>query len=717
MNLELNINNLNCAHCGHKIETAIAKLPEVEKCYLNFYIKKITLTVDKNVNIKDLLKEINLIANKIEYGVSFTSNNSEETNCNYPEECKCSDTHNKGSNFKNYSYDKHKINNLILVIATISLVLSLFFPFSVYKKLILIIIYFLVGYDILWKSILNLKNKNFLDENFLMSLATIGAISIGEYTEAIGVMIFYKIGEYFQEKAVGNSKKSIESLLKLKNITANLKDISGETKKVRPEALKKDDIIIVKVGESIPVDGIIIKGSSSLNSAALTGESLPISVQIGTEVLSGNINLEEILEIKVLREYKNSAISKIIKMVEESNSKKSEIDKFITKFAKYYTPIVVSLAVFIALIIPLFLGDFQLWFKKALIFLVISCPCALVLSVPLTFFSSIGLCSKRGILVKGANYLERLNKIDSIIFDKTGTLTKGTFKIDEIIHINSSKNEVLEIAKAGEIYSNHPLAKSILNYNTFKINENNINNYKEISGKGISCTYKNDSILVGNKKLMDTFNINYNHINLLENNSNVFIAKNNNLIGIIKFSDEIKEDATKTINFLKDIDISSYLLTGDNKNIGEKVGSKIGFKKENIFTNLLPENKVSILTKIKDKSKGTIFVGDGINDAPSLNLADIGIAMGGIGSDIAVESADIVLINDEPSKIIELLKIVKINKKIVIQNITFSLGVKFIVMLLGIMGLANIWMAIFADVGVSLIAVLNASRILKIKKL
>ncbi|MDP0489124.1 MAG: heavy metal translocating P-type ATPase, partial [Fusobacterium sp. JB020] len=638
-------------------------------------------------------------------------------NCNYPEECKCSDTHNKGSNFKNYSYDKHKINNLILVIATISLVLSLFFPFSVYKKLILIIIYFLVGYDILWKSILNLKNKNFLDENFLMSLATIGAISIGEYTEAIGVMIFYKIGEYFQEKAVGNSKKSIESLLKLKNITANLKDISGETKKVRPEALKKDDIIIVKVGESIPVDGIIIKGSSSLNSAALTGESLPISVQIGTEVLSGNINLEEILEIKVLREYKNSAISKIIKMVEESNSKKSEIDKFITKFAKYYTPIVVSSAVFIALIIPLFLGGFQLWFKKALIFLVISCPCALVLSVPLTFFSSIGLCSKRGILVKGANYLERLNKIDSIIFDKTGTLTKGTFKIDEIIHINSSKNEVLEIAKAGEIYSNHPLAKSILNYNTFKINENNINNYKEISGKGISCTYKNDSILVGNKKLMDTFNINYNHINLLENNSNVFIAKNNNLIGIIKFSDEIKEDATKTINFLKDIDISSYLLTGDNKNIGEKVGSKIGFKKENIFTNLLPENKVSILTKIKDKSKGTIFVGDGINDAPSLNLADIGIAMGGIGSDIAVESADIVLINDEPSKIIELLKIVKINKKIVIQNITFSLGVKFIVMLLGIMGLANIWMAIFADVGVSLIAVLNASRILKIKKL
>ena len=709
MNLELNINNLNCAHCGHKIETAIAKLPEVEKCYLNFYIKKITLTVDKNVNIKDFLKKINLIANKIEYGVSFTSNN--------PEECKCSETHNKGSNFKNYSYDKHKINNLILVIATISLILSLFFPFSVYKKLILIIIYFLVGYDILWKSILNLKNKNFLDENFLMSLATIGAISIGEYTEAIGVMIFYKIGEYFQEKAVGNSKKSIESLLKLKNITANLKDISGETKKVRPEALKKDDIIIVKVGESIPVDGIVIKGSSSLNSAALTGESLPISAQIGTEVLSGNINLEEILEIKVLREYKNSAISKIIKMVEESNSKKSEIDKFITKFAKYYTPIVVSSAIFIALIIPLFLGDFQLWFKKALIFLVISCPCALVLSVPLTFFSSIGLCSKRGILVKGANYLERLNKIDSIIFDKTGTLTKGTFKIDEIIHINSSKNEVLEIAKAGEIYSNHPLAKSILNYNTFKINENNINNYKEISGKGISCTYKNDSILVGNKKLMDTFNINYNHINLLENNSNVFIAKNNNLIGIIKFSDEIKEDATKTINFLKDIDISSYLLTGDNKNIGEKVGSKIGFKKENIFTNLLPENKVSILTKIKDKSKGTIFVGDGINDAPSLNLADIGIAMGGIGSDIAVESADIVLINDEPSKIIELLKIVKINKRIVIQNITFSLGVKFIVMLLGIMGLANIWMAIFADVGVSLIAVLNASRILKIKKL
>ena len=609
------------------------------------------------------------------------------------------------------------MDNIILIVASISLILSLFLPSNIYKNLALIIIYLLVGHDVLRKSVINLINKNFLDENFLMSIATIGAIGIGEYTEAIGVMIFYKIGEYFQEKAVGNSKKSIESLLKLKNISANLKILSGETKEVRPKTLKKGDIIVVKVGESIPIDGIVVKGSSTLNSAALTGESLPVFVETGAKVLSGNINLEGILEIKVLREYKNSAISKIVKMVEESNSKKSEIDKFITKFAKYYTPVVVITAIFIGLILPIFLGNFGLWFKKSLIFLVISCPCALVLSVPLTFFSSIGLCSKRGILVKGANYLERLNKIDSIIFDKTGTLTKGTFKIDKIININSSKKEVLEIAKAGEIYSNHPLAKAIINYDNLKIDENNINNYKEFSGKGTSCKYKNNPIAVGNKKLMDLFKIKYDHLNLEEDNSTVYVIKNSILIGIIKFSDEIKKDAKKTIESLNLLNISSYLLTGDNKKIGEKVGTKIGFNKENIFTNLLPENKVSILKKIKNKSKGTIFVGDGINDAPSLNISDIGIAMGGIGSDIAVESADIVLINDEPSKIIELLKIVKINRKIVNENIIFSLGIKFIVMFLGILGLANIWMAIFADVGVSLIAVLNASRILKIKKL
>lgn len=672
----------------------------MKTCHLNFYSKKLDITSIDDLD-KDLFsKKINSIAGKIEYGVTF---NLENLNGNI-------------NSKKNLSFD-NKLESFILITVSIILAISFFFQNNLYKTIILMILYLIIGYDILWKSVVNLKNKNFLDENFLMSIATIGAISIGEYTEAIGVMIFYKIGEHFQEKAVGNSKKSIESLLKLKNINANLKTKSGEMKVVKPETLKKDDVIIVKVGESIPVDGIVIKGNSNLNTSTLTGESLPLFVEEESEVLSGSVNLGKVLEIKVLREYKNSAISKIIKMVEESNVNKADIEKFITKFARYYTPTVVISAIIIGIFPPLFLGNFQIWFKKSLIFLVISCPCALVLSIPLTFFSSIGLASKRGILIKGANFLERLTNIDSVVFDKTGTLTKGIFMVNKVINFNSSENEIIELAKAGELYSNHPLAKAILKYKNIKIDENKIKNHEEISGKGTSCIYKNNSILVGNIKLMEHFNIDCQLSKLKENNSIIYIAKNNILIGAILLSDEIKKDSKKTLEFLDNLNISSYLLTGDNKETGEIIGKEIGFKKENIFTNLLPENKVSILNKIKNKSVGTIFIGDGVNDAPSLNVSDIGIAMGGIGSDLAIESANIVLINDEPSKLIELLKIVKINKKVVKENIVFSLGIKLAVMLLSLFGFANIWMAIFADVGVSLIAVLNASKILAIKKL
>ena len=702
MKLELAIHNLNCAHCAQKIETALTNLPEVETCHLNFYSKKLVITSFNSLDKGLFIKEINSIAGKIEYGVSFNLETlNENTAVNYKKKISFSD----------------KLESFILITVSILLAVSFFFENSLYKTIILIILYLIIGYDILWKSIVNLKNKNFLDENFLMSIATIGAISIGEYTEAIGVMIFYKIGEHFQEKAVGNSKKSIEALLKLKNINANLKTKSGEMKVVKPETLKKDDVIIVKVGESIPVDGIVIKGNSNLNTSTLTGESLPLFVEEKSEVLSGSVNLGKVLEIKVLREYKNSAISKIIKMVEESNVNKADIEKFITKFARYYTPTVVISAIIIGIFPPLFLGNFQIWFKKSLIFLVISCPCALVLSIPLTFFSSIGLASKRGILIKGANFLERLTNIDSVVFDKTGTLTKGIFMVNKVINFNSSENEIIELAKAGELYSNHPLAKAIIKYQNIKIDENKIKNHEEIPGKGTSCIYKNNFILVGNIKLMEHFNIDCHLSTLKETNSVIYIAKNNLLIGAILLSDEIKKDSKKTIDFLNNLNISSYLLTGDNKETGEIIGKQIGFKKENIFTNLLPENKVSILNNIKNKSVGTIFIGDGINDAPSLNVSDVGIAMGGIGSDLAIESANIVLINDEPSKLIELLKIVKINKKVVKENIVFSIGIKLAVMLLSLFGFANIWMAIFADVGVSLIAVLNASKILTIKKL
>ncbi len=596
-------------------------------------------------------------------------------------------------------------------------IISIFIPNVEVKTAFLLIAYIVAGGDILYRSLLNIKNGNFLDENFLMSIATIGALFLREYREAVGVMIFYKVGEYFQERAVNNSRKSIQSLLEVKANYANLKLHDGTIKQVDPETLSVNDIIIIKPGEKVAVDGVVEKGTSSLNTAALTGESLPVFVEKGTEILSGSLNIDGMIEVRVTKEYKDSAISKIIEMVENASDKKADAEKFITKFARYYTPVVVLAAVIVGLGIPVIFGDFKLWFGRALIFLVISCPCALVLSVPLTFFSSIGLSSKRGILIKGGNYLEKLKEVNAVVFDKTGTLTKGKFQIENIETAEGfSKEELIEISKAGEFYSNHPIGKAVLNYKDIKISEQDIKDYKEISGKGVSAVYKGKNILVGNKKLMKDFNIQID-FSKEESSTAVYATQDGKYAGALYLADEIKSDSSKTIEELKKMNIVSYMLTGDNKKTGELVGEKLGFKKENIFTQLLPQDKVKILNDIKKKNKAVIFVGDGINDAPVLSLADIGIAMGGAGSDIAVESADIVFINDEPYKVVETLKIAAENKKVVMQNIYFSLGVKILVMILGVMGIANMWLAIFADVGVSAIAVLNASKILRIKKL
>lgn len=643
---------------------------------------------------------------------------------NHSHEEKHSHTHSHEIKFSHEEEENEKEKSRKIDYEKISLfgglilfIISLFISKGTVKTAVLLTAYIVAGGDVLYKSLLNIKNKNFLDENFLMSIATIGAIFLKEYNEAVGVMIFYKIGEYFQEKAVNNSRKSIQSLLEVKASYANIKLPDGKIEKTAPENLKIGDIIVVKPGEKIAVDGVIIKGASSLDTSALTGESLPVFVEENTEVLSGSLNIDGMIEIKVTKEYKDSAISKIIEMVENASDKKAQSEKFITKFARYYTPFVVLAALVVGIGIPMIFGDFKLWFGRALIFLVISCPCALVLSVPLTFFSSIGLASKRGILIKGGNYLEKLKDIEAVVFDKTGTLTKGKFKIEKInCSKGFSENEVLEIGKAGEFYSNHPIGKAVLNYKDIKISEENIKDYKEISGKGVSALYKEKNILVGNKKLMKDNNITVENIGE-EDGTTVYIALNNEYIGSLHLADEIKNDSSKTLEELKKINIKTYMLTGDNKKIGEFVGEKLGFEKENVFTGLLPQDKVSVLNKIKEKSKGVIFVGDGINDAPVLSLADIGIAMGGAGSDIAVESADIVFINDEPYKVVETLKIAAENKKVVMQNIYFSLGVKLLVMILGVIGLANMWLAIFADVGVSAIAVLNASKILRIKKL
>ena len=748
------VEGLKCGHCATKIQEQIEKIEGVQNCILNFYTKKITADIDDSINEKHFLKTINEIASKIETGAKiFENDNStehnfhhekhehkhecgcgyhheehhEENHCccgsthkhNHNEHCNCGHEHKHEEKNNDFSKKENKINyeKISLFGGLVLFIISFFISNTILKSAFLLIAYLVAGGDVLYKSLINIKHGNFLDENFLMSIATIGAVSIKEYNEAVGVMIFYKIGEYFQEKAVNNSRNSIQNLLKIKANFANLKLSNGDIKKVTPEILKIDDVIVVKPGEKIAVDGVIINGSSSIDTSALTGESLPIFVEKGTEVLSGSLNIDGMLEIKVTKEYKNSTISKIIEMVENASDKKAKSEKFITKFAKYYTPFVVLTAVIVGLAIPIIFGNFKLWFGRALIFLVISCPCALVLSVPLTFFSSIGLASKKGILVKGGDYLEKLKNINAVVFDKTGTLTKGKFKIETINCINKiSKNELLEIGKAGEFYSNHPIGKAIINYGEIVVYKQDIKDYKEISGKGVSAIYKGKNILVGNKKLMDENNIFIENTNI-ESNTTVYIALDKKYIGSIYLADEIKNDSLKTITELKKMNIKTYMLTGDNKKIGENVGEKLGFEKENIFTGLLPQDKVEIFNKIQKENKGTVFIGDGINDAPVLSLADVGIAMGGAGSDIAVESADIVFINDEPYKLIETLKIAKENKKVVMQNIYFSLGIKFLVMILGIIGIANMWLAIFADVGVSIIAVLNASKILRIKKL
>lgn len=750
------VEGLKCGHCASKIQDQIGKLKGVESCNLNFYTKKLTLEIDSSLDTPEFLSSINKIADKTEKGAVISEHlhehkHEEKCSCGenhhheHGESCSCGHhheekhecgcghhhgeeehhhghSHSHDLKFKEHSheYEEHKkfdYEKFSLFGGLALFAISFFIPVQSIKIIVLIAAYLIAGGDILYKSLSNIKHGNFLDENFLMSIATIGALFLKEYREAVGVMIFYKIGEYFQERAVNNSRKSIQSLLEIKAAYANIKLSGGEIKQVAPETLNVGDTIIIKAGEKVPVDGTVIKGISSLDTAALTGESLPVYVEAGKDILSGSINIDGVLEVRVTREYKDSAVSKIIEMVENASDKKAESEKFITKFARYYTPVVVFAAVVVGIGVPLIFGDFKLWFGRALIFLVISCPCALVLSVPLTFFSSIGLSSKRGILIKGGNYLEKLKETDTVVFDKTGTLTKGQFAVENINNEEGfTKEEILELGKAGEFYSNHPIGKAILNYGEIQISKNDIENYKEISGKGISAVYKGKNILVGNKKLMAENNISGNFAEN-ENSTLVHIAENGKLAGSIFLADEIKNDSVQTIKELGKMGLKTYLLTGDNKNIGEAVGEKIGFKKENIFAQLLPQDKVAVMEDIKKKNKGVIFVGDGINDAPVLSLADVGIAMGGAGSDIAVESADIVFIHDEPSKVVEVLKIAAENKKVAIQNIYFSLGIKLLVMILGVLGMANMWMAVFADVGVSAIAVLNASKILRIKKL
>ena len=581
-----------------------------------------------------------------------------------------------------------------------------------------IISYIIVGGDVVKRAVKNIFKGQVFDENFLMSIATIGAFFIGEYPEGVAVMLFYQVGELFQSYAVGKSRKSIASLMDIRPDYANVKK-GDELVKVDPDEVQIGDIILIKAGEKIPLDGKVIEGSSMIDTSALTGESVPREVEVGSDILSGCININGVITAEVTKEFGESTVSKILDLVENASSKKSNSEQFITKFARYYTPVVVIIAVFLAIIPPLVIdgATFSDWIYRALAFLVVSCPCALVISIPLSFFGGIGGASKKGVLVKGSNYLEALAETEIVVFDKTGTLTKGVFNVQEIHPEGVSKEELLELTAHAESYSNHPISLSLKRAYSKEIDNGRISDVEEISGHGVIATVDGKKVMVGNIKLMKMMDIPYFKGELI--GTIVHVAVNNKYIGYIVIADEVKEDSAQAIKELKAANIKqTVMLTGDNKSIGSKVAKELGLDK--VYAELLPADKVEKLEELfsqKSKKGKLAFVGDGINDAPVLARADIGIAMGGLGSDAAIEAADVVIMTDEPSKIATTMKISKKTLKIAHQNIVFAIGIKIIVLILSAFGITTMWAAIFADVGVTIIAVLNAFRALNVKNL
>ena len=581
-----------------------------------------------------------------------------------------------------------------------------------------IISYIIVGGDVVKRAVKNIFKGQVFDENFLMSIATIGAFFIGEYPEGVAVMLFYQVGELFQSYAVGKSRKSIASLMDIRPDYANVKK-GDELVKVDPDEVQIGDIIVIKAGEKIPLDGKVIEGSSMIDTSALTGESIPREVEVGSDILSGCININGVITAEVTKEFGESTVSKILDLVENASSKKSNSEQFITKFARYYTPVVVIIAVFLAIIPPLVIdgATFSDWIYRALAFLVVSCPCALVISIPLSFFGGIGGASKKGILVKGSNYLEALSETEIVVFDKTGTLTKGVFNVQEIHPEGVSKEELLELTAYVESYSNHPISLSLKRAYGKEIDNGRISDVEEISGHGVIATVDGKKVMAGNIKLMKMMDIPYFKGELI--GTAVHVAVNNKYIGYIVIADEVKPDSAQAIKELKAANIKQIvMLTGDNKSVGSKVAKELGVDK--VYAELLPADKVEKLEELfsQKSTKGKLaFVGDGINDAPVLARADIGIAMGGLGSDAAIEAADIVIMTDEPSKIATAMKISKKTLKIAHQNIVFAIGIKIIVLILSAFGITTMWAAIFADVGVTIIAVLNAFRALNVKNL
>ena len=610
-----------------------------------------------------------------------------------------------------------KKKEVIIVISAILFVIALLVKVNLTFQLILMLIaYILVGKDTVLGAIKNVEKGDFLDEKFLMTIATLGAILIGEYPEAVAVMLFYEVGELFQGYAINKSRKSIADMMDIKPEYANVIR-NNKSQKVDPDEVQIGETIEIKPGERVPLDATVVKGESTLDTSALTGESVPVEVREGANILSGCININGLIIAEVTKEYFDSTVNKVLDLVENASAKKSKSERLITRFSKIYTPIVIGLAVLLAILPPIISGEynFRLWIFRALSFLVVSCPCAFVISVPLSFFSGIGAASRAGVLIKGGNYLEALSKVDTVVFDKTGTLTKGVFNVQKVVVLdkNIDENKFISLVAAAESGSNHPISKSIQKYYNKEIQTNSINSIKEISGKGIEAIIDNRKILVGNEKLINI----PKDISIDDIGTILYVEIDNKFAGYIVISDELKKDSKKTIKDLKDIGIKkTIMLTGDLEKVSKKVGKDLGL--DEVYTNLLPQDKVSKFEEIIEnkKSKGdVVFVGDGINDAPVLARADVGIAMGAMGSDAAIEAADVVIMTDEPSKIVTAIKSSKRTMKIAMQNISLAFGIKAIVLILSALGIADMWMAVFADTGVTILAVLNSFRALKIE--
>lgn len=688
--LQLTLEGLNCANCARKIEEKVGKMEGVKESNLNFTTTTLNVKLERKVKEEHAINEIKKIVEALEPHVKVEKKVSGKTNVQRA---------------------KFEVKPT-LIIGTILYLIAVIGDFKGALALILFVAsYLLIGGKVVLTAIKNIARGQLFDENFLMTVATIGAFSISEYPEAVAVMLFYEIGETIQGYAVNKSRSSISSLMDIRADYANI-IIDGKEKKVSPETVKVEDIILVKPGEKIPLDGIVVEGESFVDTSALTGESVPRKIAVNDEILSGGINTNGVLKVKVTKKFGESTVSRILEMVENAANKKANTEKFITKFAKVYTPIVVALAILIAVVPSIFIKDalFSTWLYRALVFLVVSCPCALVVSVPLGFFAGIGGASKKGVLVKGSNYLELLKDLETVVFDKTGTLTEGVFTVTEINTNNIQKEKLIEIAAMAESFSNHPIAISIIKEYGKEIDKEVIEEYEEIAGHGIKAVINNEEILIGNAKLMNQFNISYNEVDSI--GTVVYCAINGEFKGSIVISDKIKENAGEALINLKAAGVKkTVMLTGDNKKTAEKVGEKVNI--DEVHSELLPLGKVKEVEKLlkaSNKNGRLAFVGDGVNDAPVLARADIGIAMGGIGSDAAIEAADVVLMKDDINALVDAINVSKKTNKILWQNIIFALGVKVIVMVLGTFGIANMWTAVFADVGITIIAIINSTR-------